>query len=81
MKLVSKFAVGIPTGGINTPLNYVWRIVRSYIFKPEVILFSIILFVIFIYLQTVDTWSRSLIGKIQHTLGRTTSKVDNVFYI
>ncbi|CAD1469352.1 unnamed protein product, partial [Heterotrigona itama] len=84
MKLVSKFAVGIPTGlnaGINTPLGYFWRIMRVYALKPEVLVCGAILAVILFYMQAVDVWSRSLLGKIQYTLGRTTSKVSKLQFL
>jgi hypothetical protein len=72
---MSKFAVGIPTANINMPLSYFWRFARTYFLKPEMLLLSIILFIMFIYLHTVDTWRATLLGKIQYTLGRTKSKV------
>lgn len=78
MKLVSKFAVNIPTGlnaGINTPLGYLYRIMRIYALKPEVLVCGMILAILLFYIQAVDVWSRVLLGKIQVTLGRTTSKV------
>ncbi|XP_076668142.1 protein phosphatase 1L isoform X2 [Andrena cerasifolii] len=77
MKLVSKFAVGIPTGlnaGINTPLGYFWRIMRAYALKPEVLVCGAVLAIMLFYIQAVDVWSRSLLGRIHYTLGRTTSK-------
>ncbi|XP_076279857.1 protein phosphatase 1L-like isoform X2 [Lasioglossum baleicum] len=77
MKLVSKFAVGIPTGlnaGINTPLGYFWRIMRAYALKPEVLICGAVLAIIIFYIQAVDVWSRSVLGRIQYTLGHTTSK-------
>ncbi|CAK9800621.1 Protein phosphatase 1L [Anthophora plagiata] len=84
MKLVSKFAVGIPTGlnaGINTPLGYFWRIMRAYALKPEVLICGAVLAIILFYIQAVDVWSRSLLGKIQYTLGRTTSKVSKLQFL
>lgn len=75
MKLISKFAVGIPTVGINTPMGQVWRMARSYFLKPEILLFGVILLAIFIYLQTVDAWSRTFMRQIQHQFGHTKSKV------
>ncbi|XP_034196054.1 protein phosphatase 1L [Osmia lignaria lignaria] len=84
MKLVSKFAVGIPTGlnaGINTPLGYFWRIIRAYALKPEVLICGVVLAVVLFYIQAVDLWSRSLLGKIQYTLGRTTSKVSKLQFL
>lgn len=76
MKLISKFAVGIPTASVGAPLGYIWKLTRTYILRPEILIFSLILFIIFIYLQAVDAWSRTLFDRIQHTLGCTTSKVN-----
>ncbi|XP_033209840.1 protein phosphatase 1L [Belonocnema kinseyi] len=84
MKLVSKFAVGIPTGlnaGINAPLGYCWRLMRAYALKPEVLLCGILICVMLFYLQAVDVWSRVLFDKIQYTLGRTTSKVSKLQFL
>ncbi|KAG7199640.1 hypothetical protein KM043_014234 [Ampulex compressa] len=84
MKLISKFAVGISAGlnaGINAPLAYFWRIMRLYAFKPEVLVCGALLAVILFYIQAVDVWSRTLLGKIQYTLGRTTSKVSKLQFL
>ncbi|XP_011706625.1 PREDICTED: protein phosphatase 1L [Wasmannia auropunctata] len=83
MKLISKFAVSIPAGlnGIHTPFVYLWRIMRIYALKPEVLVCSMILAIILFYIQAVDIWSRALLGKIQHTLGRTTSKVSTLKFL
>ena len=51
---------------------------RVYALKPEVLVCGAILAVILFYMQAVDVWSRSLLGKIQYTLGRTTSKVNKL---
>lgn len=71
MKLMSKIAVGLPTG-INMPFGYFWRAMRSYALKPEVLVFVLVLFVMLFYLQVVDVWSRALLGKIHYI---TSSKV------
>lgn len=68
MKILSKFAVGFSS--INSPLAYLWKLCRIYVLRPEVIFCGIILFVLLIYLQAVDIWSRSILGRIQATLGR-----------
>ncbi|XP_028047839.1 protein phosphatase 1L isoform X2 [Monomorium pharaonis] len=84
MKLMSKFAVNIPTGlntGINSPLSYFCRIMRIYALKPEVLICGMILAIILFYIQAVDIWSRALLGKIQYTLGRTTSKVSTLKFL
>lgn len=66
MKILSKFAVGFSS--INSPLAYVWKLCRLYVLRPEVIFCGVILFILLLYLQAVDTWSRGLLGRIQATL-------------
>lgn len=76
MKLVSRFAVGFPLN--STHLGYLWRIFRVYILKPEVLIFSAFLLAILVYLQAVDVWSRSLLGRLHFTIGRSASKVQKL---
>ncbi|XP_071450568.1 protein phosphatase 1L [Hetaerina americana] len=71
MKLISRFAVGLPLN--FAPLNYAWRILRWCLLKPEFIVFGAVLFVVLVYLQAVDVWSRTLLAKLQTTIGRTAS--------
>lgn len=71
MKILSKFAFGVP---FNTgQINYLWRIIRYYILKPEFILLSLVSVFLFIYLEAVDIWSRSLLSKIQLSIFRQSS--------
>ncbi|EZA61934.1 Protein phosphatase 1L [Ooceraea biroi] len=84
MKLVSRFTVGISTGlniGINTPLGYLYKIMRLYALKPEVLICGMMLAIILFYIQALDVWSRALLGRIQYTLGRTTSKVTKLQFL
>ncbi|XP_063975599.1 protein phosphatase 1L isoform X1 [Diachasmimorpha longicaudata] len=84
MKLLSKFAVGLPTSltaGSNTPIGYFWKMMRLYALKPEVLFCGTVMFVILFYLQAVDVWSRTLLGKIQYTLGKTSSKVSKLQFL
>ncbi|KAL0128638.1 hypothetical protein PUN28_003788 [Cardiocondyla obscurior] len=84
MKLMSKFSVSIPTGlnvGINASLGHLYRIMRFYVLKPEVLICGVILAIILFYIQAVDIWSRAFLGKIQYTLGRTTSKVSTFKFL
>ncbi|KAI5743907.1 protein phosphatase 1L [Diaphorina citri] len=74
MKILSKFTLGVP---INTgQINYLWRIIRYYILKPEFIVLGILLVFLFIYLEAVDIWSRSMLGKIQLSIFRQSSSAD-----
>lgn len=68
MKLLSKCGLGLP---LNTAFpGYVWRILRLYILRPEIIILSAILFVIFMYLQTLDMWSRGLFARLLFSLDK-----------
>ncbi|XP_049959711.1 protein phosphatase 1L [Schistocerca serialis cubense] len=80
MKLISRFAVGVP---LNTnSISCMWRFLRIYVLKPEVLLFSAILFLILIYVQALDVWSRSLLGRLQYTaLGRSAAQVQKLQYL
>ncbi|PSN40265.1 Protein phosphatase 1L [Blattella germanica] len=78
MKLISRFAVGLPLN--SAPISYLWRILRIYILKPEVLILSAVVFVILVYLQAVDVWSRTLLGRLTYTIGRSTSKVQRLQY-
>lgn len=72
VKLLSKFVVGVP---LNMPsFNYVWKSFRMYILKPEVLILGTIIFLLLIYLQAVDVWSRTLLGRLQYTLNQSISR-------
>lgn len=55
-------------------IAYLWRLLKMYVLKPEILLFGFILFVMYMYLQTVDVWSRNLLGRLQYTLNRSSAK-------
>lgn len=76
MKLMSKFAVGVSS--INSPLAYVWKLLRLYLLRPEVIFCGVILFILFLYLQAIDIWSRGLLGRLQATLGYTRQRANKL---
>uniref|UniRef100_A0A0A9WXK6 Protein phosphatase 1L n=1 Tax=Lygus hesperus TaxID=30085 RepID=A0A0A9WXK6_LYGHE len=63
MKLLSKFFVGIP---LNFPyVNYIWKLLRVYVIKPEVVLITLCIVILCMYIQFVDVWSRSLVDRIR----------------
>lgn len=76
MKILSKFAVGFSS--INSPLAYTWKLCRLYILRPEVIFCGVILFILLVYLQAVDVWSRGILGRLQATLGRQKSNLKRI---
>lgn len=76
MKLLSKFAFGISS--INSPLAYMWKFLRYYFLRPEVLFCGIVIFIFLLYLQAVDVWSRGLLGRIQATLGYSRQKANKL---
>lgn len=67
MKLLSKVAWGLH---FNASPGHLWRLLRLYMLKPEVLIIGIIVFVIFLYMQAVDVWSRNLLGRLQYTINK-----------
>lgn len=67
MKLLSKFAVGVPP--FNSSVSYLWRLFRLYFVRPEVFFCAIIVFVFLLYLQAVELWSRGLLNRISTSFG------------
>ncbi|CAH1391589.1 unnamed protein product [Nezara viridula] len=68
MKLISKFVVGLPLN--SSHLNHFWRLFRLYIIKPEVLLLGLLMIIVFVYIQAVEVWSRSLVNKLRLSLSR-----------
>lgn len=67
MKLLSKVAWGLH---FNASPAHLWRLLRFYMLKPEFLIIGTIVFVIFLYLQAVDVWSRNLLGRLQYTINK-----------
>lgn len=71
MKLMSKIIWGFPLN--FSPITYsnnIWRMLRIYMLKPEVIICSTVMLLIFLYMQAVDIWSRNLLGRLQYTINK-----------
>lgn len=70
MRIMSKIAWGIPLN--ISPLAYtssMWRVLKLYLLKPEVIILGTLIFLVVMYMQAVDVWSRNLLGKLHYTRG------------
>lgn len=71
MKLLSKLAWSIPVNlSPIAVLSYLWRSLKMYMLKPEVLIVGTIIFVVVMYLQALDVWSRNLLGRLQYTLNK-----------
>lgn len=67
MKLLSKVAWGLH---FNASPAQLWRLLRFYMLKPEIIIIGTLIFIIFLYMQAVDVWSRNLLGRLQYTINK-----------
>ncbi|XP_072390029.1 protein phosphatase 1L [Diabrotica undecimpunctata] len=75
MKIMSRVSWTVPLKLSHiTFSSHIWRQLKIYIFKPEFLIFGVMIFFIFIYIQAVDEWSRTLLGKFQYSIGKATSK-------
>ncbi|XP_044268067.1 protein phosphatase 1L [Tribolium madens] len=71
MKLMSRIAWGVPLN--ISPLAYtshVWRLLKVYMLKPEILIFGTIVLFMLMYMQALDVWSRNLLGRLQYTINR-----------
>lgn len=58
-RIISKFAMSVP---INLSyFGYCWRMLKIHIFKPEIILFSVVIFILFAYIQNLNFRSQSFL--------------------
>ena len=71
VKIMSKIAWGVPLNFSPLPLvTYLWRMLRLYVLRPEILIFGMLVLVMVMYVQTVHLWSNNVLGKLQYTLGR-----------
>lgn len=61
MKLLSKLAMGISP--LNSTMAYIWKLLRLYFMRPEVVLFTMVCLVIVIYLHMLDIWSQNVLNR------------------
>lgn len=61
MKLLSKLAMGVSP--LNSTMAYIWKLLRLYFMRPEVVLFTMVCIVIVIYLHMLDIWSQNVLNR------------------
>ncbi len=62
VKVFSRLAMGISVN--SSYLNYVWKMFRIYVLKPEVLIFGILIFLIIAYIQNLDSNSKSVFRRL-----------------
>lgn len=72
MKLLSKFAMGVSP--LNSTLAYIWKLLRLYFIRPEVVLFTALCIIFLVYINALENWSHSVLsrlsGSLRHGRGR-----------
>lgn len=79
MKILSKFILGGGGGasgtgaslftslGSSTAMAYLWRVCRVYLVRPEVLVGACIIFLLMLYMQAVEVWTRDVVGRVWST--------------
>lgn len=65
MKILSRFTTSAP---FDTPVSYLWKMVRLYLLRTEVLVFTLGIILFFMYLQTIELWSRTLLSRLSQAL-------------
>lgn len=65
MKILSRFTSSV---AFDTPLSYLWKMVRLYLLRSEVLVFTFGIILFFMYLQTIELWSRTLLSRLSQAM-------------
>lgn len=88
VKLLSKFLLGSGSGagasaftsslGSSTAMAYLWRLCRVYLVRPEVLLGAMVIFLLMVYMQAVEVWTRGFVDRVWQTTrpSRAARKID-----
>lgn len=67
MRLLSKFAMGVSP--LNSTMAYIWKLLRMYCIRPEVILFALLCIIFVSYLNVLESWSQNVMRRVGHHIG------------
>ena len=67
MRFLSKFAMGISP--LNSTMAYIWKLLRLYCMRPEVILFALLCILFVSYLNVLELWSQNVMRRVGHHFG------------
>lgn len=65
MKILSRFT---SSAAFDTPVSYLWKMVRLYLLRSEVLVFTLGIIIFFMYLQTIELWSRTLLSRLSQAM-------------
>lgn len=64
MKVLSRLSN--TTCSSSTYLSYVWRMLRIYVLKPEVILATVVFCIFLLYFNAAEAWSRAILANLRN---------------
>ncbi|XP_026738502.1 protein phosphatase 1L [Trichoplusia ni] len=65
MKILSRITSSVP---FDTPVSYLWKMVRLYLLRSEVLVFTLAIIIFFMYLQTIELWSRTMLSRLSQAM-------------
>lgn len=65
MKILSRCTSSVP---FDTPVSYLWKMVRLYLLRSEVLVFTLAIVLFVMYLQTIELWSRTLLSRLSQAM-------------
>lgn len=65
IKLLSRFST---SAALDAPVSYLWKMVRLYLLRSEVLVFTLGIILIFMYLQTIELWSRTMLSRLSQAM-------------
>lgn len=69
MKVLSRVSLANPFSGSAMYLNYFWRMIKIYLFKPEMLLATLIIFIFLFFLHSADEWGRNFMANLKSGFG------------
>lgn len=66
IKLISKIIVDISFN--MSTFNYIWKLFRMYLLKPEVLIISLLSIILVTYFQSQNNWSNNFLGSLRQSL-------------
>lgn len=67
MKLLSKLAMGVSP--LNSTMAYIWKLLRLYFMRPEVVLLTMFFIVIVMYLNMLESWTQTVMNRVGSSFG------------
>lgn len=65
MKILSRLTNSVP---LDSPVSYLWKMVRLYLLRSEVLVFTLGVIIFLMYLQSIELWSRTMLSRLSQAM-------------